>query len=165
MDFDSQMENICERVLVNKKNIKSIFFKIAEQIFFTPPENPEISNEYGQIEDHVNWGRIVALLCFSAQMGVYCERKGICSSFQLEDWCAIALTKRAGWIKSHGQDLMDLMDEMNEHAGYENIWIFSILSASAILGAVYYFTQKSIKSLAGFLKKIAEKLMNGPSIE
>ena len=129
------IKNICKKV--GKNNIKNTFFAIAEQIFSSLPENLEIYNGSGQI-DYINWGRVVALLCFSVEMEDYWKKKDICGNFQLADWCAIVLTKRAEWIKNHRKDLMD---NINGYDEYENIYFFSIVTALVTvgMGLLYYY--------------------------
>ena len=131
------IKNICKKA--GKNSVKNTFFAIAEQIFCSLPENLEIYNASGQI-DYINWGRVVALLCFSVEMEDYCKKKGICGNFQLADWCAIALTKRAEWIKNHRNDLMD---NINAHEEYENISFFPIVAVLTMLGVglLYYYAK------------------------
>ena len=133
--IDSNLiKNICKKV--DKKDLKRTFFTIAEEIFTTLPANLE-NNDGGQI-DHINWGRVVALLCFSVEMHEYCKKKCICGNFA--DWCADVLTKRAEWLKNHSQDLNNLTG----HYSYKNISFFSKITALTMLGVgiILFYTTK-----------------------
>lgn len=82
------LKNMCERLNLRTANVKDTFRGVAEEIFST----------------EINWGRIVVLYCFAAEVAVFCSQNDINIVDDIVRWLAEYVSERKlnEWIRKSG---------------------------------------------------------------
>lgn len=82
------LKNMCERLHLRTANVEDTFRGVAEEIFST----------------EINWGRIVVLYCFAAEVAVFCSQNDINIIDDIVRWLAEYVSERKlnEWIRKSG---------------------------------------------------------------
>lgn len=82
------LKNMCERLHLRTANVEDTFRGVAEEIFST----------------EINWGRIVVLYCFAAEVAVFCSQNDINIVDDIVRWLAEYVSERKlnEWIRKSG---------------------------------------------------------------
>ncbi|KAK2552883.1 Apoptosis regulator Bcl-2 [Acropora cervicornis] len=121
------LKNMCGKLDIRASSAHVTFRTVADEIFATG----------------INWGRIVVLFCFAAEVAVFCGQQEIDVVENIVTWLSEYLSQRtlSEWIKKSGgweafsEQFKDVRDER------EKFWWNSLLYTTLGLGtlaAVFY---------------------------
>lgn len=116
------LKNMCDKLDIRASTAHVTFRTVADEIFCTG----------------INWGRIVVLFCFAAEVAVFCSQHEIdvvedvvrwLSDYLSERTLAEWITKTGGW-EAFSEQFKDVQDER------EKFWWNSILYTTLGLGTL-----------------------------
>lgn len=121
------LKNMCGKLDIRASSAQITFRTVADEIFATG----------------INWGRVVVLFCFAAEVAVFCRQQEIDVVENIVTWLSEYLSQRtlSEWIKKSGgweafsEQFKDVRDER------EKFWWNSLLYTTLGLGtlaAVFY---------------------------
>lgn len=116
------LKHMCNRLNLRTSNVEATFRGVVEEIFST----------------EINWGRIVVLYCFAAEVAVFCSKNDIDIVEDIVTWLAEYVSERklAEWIRKSGGWDAFCEQFKDVKAESEKFWWNSILYTTLGLGTL-----------------------------
>lgn len=116
------LKNMCDKLDIRTSTAENTFRTVADEIFVSG----------------INWGRIVVLYCFAAEVAVFCSQHEIDIVEDVVTWLSEYVSERtlAEWIKKSGGWEAFCEQFKDVHGETEKFWWNSIFYTTIGLGTI-----------------------------
>lgn len=116
------LKNMCDKLDIRTSTAENTFRTVADEIFVSG----------------INWGRIVVLYCFAAEVAVFCSQHEIDIVEDVVTWLSEYVSERtlAEWIKKSGGWEAFCEQFKDIHGETEKFWWNSIFYTTIGLGTI-----------------------------